>query len=484
MPWTHSIRTRIVAATSLVVLVSVIASGVLSARLLTQQVEAAIKRDMERTTGLVVQTGFLSSPGILEQVALFLRADVLSLNARGDLMASNLQGARFHRFKILISKKVKPEPGQTRIEEIELDGQTYTLGWTTLLTQPNSSLNVGSPGVVLVYEGHILSQRRRSALQYLALLLCAVLILAMSAGILVSRSVVKPIERLARQAQKIGHGEWQDLRTVDTGDEVEILAHTLAQSLEDLQRLQKQLEHAEKLGALGQLSASLAHEVRNPLSSIKMMLKLEAERLETEASGDNEASLETLQRTLCEIERLTLLTTRLLTFMKGPVVHLTQTRLEPIADSVLELMSFQLEHLGIDTERDWQSQKYLSLDPDVFRLVVLNLVQNAAESMAHEDAHGHSIKLSTQTLGQSVQFSVIDQGPGLAPEAKARLFEPFFTTKDRGLGLGLALTRMIVEAHHGQLIFEATAEGGTAFHVQLPLQVSPEASRREWQMMG
>ncbi len=233
-----------------------------------------------------------------------------------------------------------------------------------------------------------------------------------------------------------------------------------------LELRQLELEH---LAHLGKMSAVLAHEIRNPLGTIKGFAQLIAER-----TGDSLAAL--VDPILSETRRLETLVQELLLYGRPPVPVFRKTKWQDIV-SLLETNTRQL--IGgrdIRFSVDGPSFEWLT-DPDLIEQALLNLIRNSAEAIG--ETTGGEIRLQA-LAGESgdVIISVIDNGPGLAAEAVPRLFEPFFTTKALGTGLGLAITRKLVGSLGGVLTLRAALPAGAAAVLHFQPHVHDSDSRR------
>lgn len=456
-----NIRSRIVLSTFVLVVLAIASLGTLAVWLVRGAVAESVRRDVERTVGLVERTGFLSSPNILEQISKFLKADVVSLSDKGFVLTSSLEPSRRasweKHLKELWAKGEKGTKG-TELYEIEIGAEPWTVGLTRLGAPDKGSPDLGIRGVALIYKGHRLSAKQRSAQVPLIVLTGVMLSFAMASGIYVARTVVKPLEQLAGSAQRLGKGDFEARLDIRTGDEIETLSQSLTVMVENLRQAQVDLDRAEKLAALGRFAGALAHEVRTPLTSISMILSLEREKLEEGRSR------EALTMVLGEIEKLSLLSSKLLTFVRGPSVQLEKQALGPIIEEIMTLLKGQFEHLGISVERiDEDALPDLALDASAFRHVILNLTQNAMDAMPD----GGRLIVQTRKIPGGALLEIVDEGKGLEEGRSESLFEPFFTTKKGGTGLGLAITKAIVEAHHGEISFRPNKDRGTVFAVQL-----------------
>lgn len=215
-----------------------------------------------------------------------------------------------------------------------------------------------------------------------------------------------------------------------------------------------QMEHQMRLASLGQMSAVLAHELRNPLASLKGHAQLLEERLAVGSRERDKAS-----RVVKEAVRIESLCTSLLDFVRsGQIDRQTVDPAELLHEATLDLG----EHpVILDVDR---APEQWALDPVRIRQVLANLLDNARQASNPDSPVEASVHLTQKGL----EFSVKDRGHGLPPEVLARLFEPFQTTKVRGVGLGLAVARRIVELHGGRITAHNREGGGAQFDILIP----------------
>jgi signal transduction histidine kinase len=221
-----------------------------------------------------------------------------------------------------------------------------------------------------------------------------------------------------------------------------------------------ELQHAGRLASIGTLAASLAHEIRNPMVSIKTFLQLLPER-----GQDPEFMGDFLRLSEAEVQRITSLLDQMLDLARPAGARFVDSELNLIVRRAIALAcsEFNDRSLVLETELE-ESLPRLRLDPDQLHQVVLNLLLNAAQA----SPEGERIRVRTQHEVDSIHLSVTDYGSGIPDDVRPRLFQPFVTTKKGGNGLGLAVSRQIIEEHGGELGFESRS-GQTTFTVRLPI---------------
>jgi signal transduction histidine kinase len=233
--------------------------------------------------------------------------------------------------------------------------------------------------------------------------------------------------------------------------------------------LQRELNRAQRLATLGQLTARIAHEIGTPLNSVALHLQLLAR-----SPGLTEQDRRRLVTIDGQIQRLVTTVQQLLASTRREPRAPEPADLNALARGVTDLMAPVLaaKHITCATQLAADLPHVLA-DGHQVQQVLLNLLTNAVDAMPT----GGAVSVSTRRVGGEAVLAVADTGPGVPPEARARLFEPFFTTKDRqgGTGLGLAICRQIVQAHGGSIAVADAPGGGAAFEVRLPLAAERRA---------
>jgi PAS domain S-box-containing protein len=229
------------------------------------------------------------------------------------------------------------------------------------------------------------------------------------------------------------------------------------------ERLQRERDflRAEKLSAVGQIAAGVAHELRNPLTSIKGLIQVN--RKEAEARGSDVEDFRIIEREVRRMER-TLQT--FLDFARPPQPDRRRQELAPIVERTLALVRGRVEKQGVAIEVARPASPVVAdVDADQIQQLLLNLALNSLDVMPHGGALHVEIRSASPSL---VEIEVRDTGPGIQPTLLPRIFEPFVSGKEAGVGLGLAVSRRIAEDHGGWLTAGGACDGGARFTLGLP----------------
>ena len=309
-------------------------------------------------------------------------------------------------------------------------------------------------------------EEERTAI-WATLLLTAVAILVSLGVTWTAGATIRPIRRLTEAVKRVSAGGEMGRVQVETSDEVGVLAAEFNRMVETLEERDRALVRNERLATVGRMAAQVAHEVRNPLMSIG----LNTELLDEEVAGlnaspsareESHALLQAIQR---EVERLTEVTENYLTLARLPDPELGSGRVEDVLEDLLLFQGEELSRAGIavNFEPD-EDLPEVRADTNQLRQAFMNLVRNAAEAMSG----GGELTVGAKRQGGDVEVSFSDTGPGVPEEERDRIFDPLYSTKPDGTGLGLAVTRQILETHGGAIRCEGKLGGGTVFVVRLP----------------
>jgi signal transduction histidine kinase len=247
-------------------------------------------------------------------------------------------------------------------------------------------------------------------------------------------------------------------------EKAQAAAEELARSNRSLQEAQAELRRGERLTALGQLTAGLAHELRNPLGT----MKTSAELLSRQVAAENEIAREMAGFIASEVDRTNSLITRFLDFARPQHLKLETKDITTLLDSAIGRFEREQQSNGgkVTIFKNYSPDvPPVRFDAELMERVIANLLSNAAQA----SPPGGVVTVKTLSDQAEVEISVIDRGSGIEPKNLENIFNPFFTTKPEGIGFGLAIVSKIVEEHGGRITVESTPREGSVFRVFLPL---------------
>ena len=312
--------------------------------------------------------------------------------------------------------------------------------------------------------GSAFSRLRREAL--VLVLLATVLMWA--AFTLASRRATRSLEALTRAADQVGRGNFAPALPPPGRDEVGRLAQAFQAMTAKVAEMVAQLERSRQLAAIGEFAAELSHEIRNPLTALKLNLQ----RIERSVRGERDpaSAAGPLAISLREIDRLDRVVSGILNLGRPRAGTRLGVQLRAVAEQALAVIREQARAQQVEITTEFQASDDIAVDPEELRAALINLLVNALEAMPA----GGTLRVWTEsagTGGESVALYVEDSGGGIPAVQRDHLFRPFHTTKPRGTGLGLAAALRTVEAHGGTLLLVEPRHGtGAAFRIQLPVR--------------
>jgi signal transduction histidine kinase len=252
----------------------------------------------------------------------------------------------------------------------------------------------------------------------------------------------------------------------------------VAERTHELQQAYRKLQHTDRLASLGQLAASVAHEINNPVAGVLNLGMLMQRILKDDGVPPNRIAdfRRYLGQVVSETQRVGGIVSDLLAFSRRSTPHRAPGDLNEIIRQTVSLVSHKLKLANVTVEENFSDNlPQIECDRSQIQQVILNLVMNAGEAM--QSRKGGSLVIETGAeAGEGVYARITDTGEGIAPENLSRIFDPFFTTKPegKGVGLGLAVSYGIVQAHGGEIEVKSTPGKGTTFLLTLPLDGIPK----------
>ena len=248
------------------------------------------------------------------------------------------------------------------------------------------------------------------------------------------------------------------------------VADQLAEANRNLQQAEEAVRRSDRLAALGQLAAGLAHELRNPLGTIRAS----AEMLTGSVASENEVAREVAGFIAEEVDRTNSLVTRFLDFVRPLELRPAPADLAQVLDRSVAMVEREAAARAVTVYKNYSPDiPPFPLDAELMERVFYNLLANAAQATAP----GGAVTVKTRPVDGNAEISVIDRGEGIDPKLIDSIFNPFFTTKPDGVGLGLAICSKIVDQHGGRIAVESQPGKGSVFRVYLPLAEAVSGSK-------
>jgi two-component system sensor histidine kinase HydH len=246
------------------------------------------------------------------------------------------------------------------------------------------------------------------------------------------------------------------------GEQGNFIGHVfLLKDLSDLRALEIEIQRKEKLAAVGTLAAGIAHEVRNPLSSIRGYATFFGSLFDSGTENRKAANIMAE-----EVDRVNRVISELLEFARPVNLKLEKTDITEFVNNSLRIIKYEAEMANVKIIKAIDSPlPNVEIDNDRFTQVFLNLYINGIQAMKN----GGNLTIEVGLKEDNVVFKISDTGRGIPPEDQANIFNPYFTTKKMGTGLGLAIVYKVIETHHGIINIISTEAKGTTFVISIPI---------------
>ncbi len=293
--------------------------------------------------------------------------------------------------------------------------------------------------------------------------------LAIALAIVTNILVSKPVEALIQTMKRVEGGDFSVRLNTQRSDEIGKLASTFNSMVSELERAREEIQRChleemqriEKMATLGELAAAVAHEIKNPLAGISGAIQVISEDF-----PDGDPKKEVISEVLKEIERLDKTVRDLLVFAKPSEPKKINIDIESVVDKAVSLVKARAEKQNVRIKTSYQDNiPQLNIDPQQIQQVLLNVMLNAL----HEMPGGGTLTITTSYDNHAVTISISDTGHGIPADELRNIFKPFYTTKHTGTGLGLPISRNIIEAHGGEITVESELGVGTTFKIRLPV---------------
>ncbi len=464
MLFQRSLYTRLILALLGPLLVAMAAAWAIGVGVVTHALEQRVEGQSRNAAAVLSTWGLPYTPELLRRLALLQRADFALVDRAGRVVFSTSEPVGRALATPLAGFAAARPSGPA----------SFKLG------EPASSIAVYQPidashdprysALVAVAPLGDAEAAARRAAWWLAFAMLAAGAVLGSLLLGLVRNITRPLAQLAAMADRIAAGEREQRIVLPRADEIGAVAQSLNSMMLRLRDYEERLASRSRLSALGEMSARLAHEIRNPLTGLKLHLQLLAERIDPQEFAR-------VQQLLAEVQRLELLVSSTLMLGQDQPLHIETTRIEELLAEVLDLMGPSLAHRGVRAESRCEPQLQAGVDRALLRQALLNLIVNAADAMPQGGRMVISAEL--EAAAGPVRIVVEDSGPGVAGEVVARLPRDPVSTKPFGLGLGLSMCRDMAAAHGGELRIERSpALGGARIVIALPLApASPGAAK-------
>jgi len=456
---------RIVIPFVLAAIVSTSAAALFALSVVSRTLEANTRTQVTDAARMMSHSDFSVNPAVLQSARQLTGSDVLTFTATGAVVASTLDRTRQAGLIAAIihsdgAGAALASGGEPVLRTMTCDGPCV-VAFRRLENRPDTV-------VALIADSSAETNTIRG-INRAILLAAALSLLALGiASQIVARRFTAPIDSLVAFARDVASGVSRGRAPVPPGsdDEVSRLALAFNDMLDRLDQSQQALVRSEKLGLAGLLAARVAHDVRNPLSAIKMQTQLLKSKV---AHSPSDVAM--VNAVLHDIALVESVVQDLIEVARPGSLTLKPANVSHVVDDALRQMAAQFGHRGIRVDtRLGADLPEVQLDAGRFRRALLNVLVNAADAMPS----GGTIDIATRldAGGRAVEVEVCDDGVGIDPAIIDRVFDPFVSTKRDGVGLGLVNAKAVVESHGGHMSLRRRERRGTCVRIMIPITTS------------
>lgn len=278
----------------------------------------------------------------------------------------------------------------------------------------------------------------------------------------------EPIHNVVAAARNVAAGNLDQNLPENRNDEIGDLTKSfnfMVQRLRENRELEERLREAEHLSAIGQLSRTIAHEIRNPLNYISLCIDHIKEKYRPEGDEKSAALVSLINSMKQEIHRLDKLVSDFLDYGRPLKLNLHQAKMENVLSETMELIKIKADSEKVTINEQYDFLPEIMLDSELLKTCFFNIISNSLQAMPD----GGTLSIRTSQLDGQFVLQVSDTGTGISKENLSKVFEPFFTTRSKGLGLGLAITKRVMEEHGGKIEFVSEEGKGTEATLSIPL---------------
>lgn len=444
---------------SLALLLAAMFAWWMATSIVASTLEHRLEGQLRHAASVLADGSVPLTPELLRRLGHLMRADVVLVRADGRQGFTTLPEQQARLSKAVVDTVMRHAPLSSPVSV------SFVFQRTPYLAVIYPITNGRDPRYASVATLASLAEVRQASLNaawslgvavFVGILILAVL------GHYLARGITTPVRQLAAMASRIASGDRHVRAAVEGRNEIGELAKTLNEMTERLAEYEEEIAHRTRLAAVGQTAARVAHEIRNPLTAIKMQIQLLHE------SGDPRQR-EITRSLLDEIRRLELIVTSTLDLSRPAQLSRAATDINELVRELAQLLEPQFHHRGI--QLDILCAKDLpraDLDGNRVKQVLLNLLVNAADALPD----GGRIRLETLYDPNEERIGIVieDSGDGIPADKMEHLFTPLQTDKPGGFGLGLSLSKELIELHGGHIEVDNGTLGGARFRVWFPLK--------------
>lgn len=444
---------RIVIPFAVVALLATSASAFLALSVVSREFESRLRSQVRSTADVVGFGGFVFNPLILRSVKAITGADVIAFDETGAVLSATVDASNTALIRAVIDGAAGAEPGVVQ-EQIACEHPCFVY-YKPITDRPGTT-------VAIVAESTESAAAVNAVSRTILMAAVASLVALVLVSQLVARRVTAPIDELVHFSQEVGAGTSRRAREGD--DDVGRLGRAFNQMLDRLDESKVAKVRNEKLALAGLFAARVAHDIRNPLAS----MKINTQMLEAEVKRDpKNAAL--VNATLHDIIQVESVIRDLIELARPGELRLVPADVNAVIRLVVRQLDARLTHRKVVTTLVLPDRlPKAMLDPERFSQVLTNVFVNAVDAMPS----GGSLTISTRVQGAELVIEADDDGTGIDPGMVSRVFDPFVSSKPEGVGLGLVNAKAVVEGHGGRIELTPRQPRGTRAKIVLPVSHS------------
>jgi nitrogen fixation/metabolism regulation signal transduction histidine kinase len=432
-----------------------------------QAIGLAIKNlNSERYLYKQIQAGEIKLPRSVEHI--------IVADEYGAVSDTTVEEKKGGSIQVPDTEVIQDNPGDPVESEVEIQGSSFKtydipfmsakgLYWIVIVTKQQNIIDK------IDRASQRLASKSRELSNVRLLATTGLLMLALAFAVIIGWSFTRPIQKLASAAARVANGELDFQVDVRRRDEVGQLADTFNEMIAGLKskrELEEKLNNAERQAAIGRLTQAVAHEIRNPLNVINLSIDHVATKYAPEDQKRKEQLTRILSSIRDEVARLKRLVNDLLNYGRPARLAVEPVDLRELVDETIELVRPQADDQGVEvTVEEGDFPVEVLGDRGRLKSCFSNIAINALQAMPD----GGHLRTRIAKLDGEVEVTMSDTGVGISEDALGKIFEPYFSTKQAGFGLGLAVTKAVVDEHHGSIKVESIPQRGTTFTVKLPV---------------
>jgi signal transduction histidine kinase len=444
---------RIVIPFAVVAIVATLASALLVLTVVSRQFESRLQTQILNTSEVISRGGFALNPAILRSVKAITGADIITFDSSGSVVSTTVDPARADLIRSVMDS---PYAGEARAATVGLVRQMICDGPCYVSYRAVAD----RPGVVVavVVESAEVAAAVRAVSRTIVVAALANMLVMLIVSQVVARRVTRPLEDLVRFTQDVASGTRG--RAAEGDDEVGRLGRSFNDMLGRLDESKSALVRSEKLGLAGLFAARVAHDIRNPLASMKINMQL----LEP-ALGDDEKKASLARAVLHDISQVEEVIRNLIELARPSELRLVPADLNAVIRTAIRQLAARLAHRKVVPALHLPARLPLVMtDTERFSQALINVIVNASDAMVN----GGALTITTHVENGHVIIDIDDEGAGIDPALVDRVFDPFVSSKPDGVGLGLVNARAVVEGHGGRITLAAREPRGTRARIVLP----------------